>query len=70
MIKKRLKTSIEYYNNLVKESIIKGDPKTYTAFLLGQATAYENILKEICTKEIKSKEYPGHCSSSNIKNFY
>ena len=55
MLEKRLKTNIEHYNKLIKTSIIKGDPKTYVAFLLGQAEAYEKILKEI-------KEAPGNCS--------
>ncbi len=59
MLEKRLETTVEHYNQLVKNSIIKGDPKTYVAFLLGQTEAYEKILKEIYKKQTKSKGIQG-----------
>lgn len=54
-IKQRLETSINFYNLLIQQSHTNQDPQTYIAFLQGQATAYENILKEIYKKEIESK---------------
>lgn len=54
-IKKRLEKSVEFYNILIQQSQENQDPQTYIAFLCGQATAYEKILKEIIKKEIKSK---------------
>ena len=54
-IKKRLEKSVEFYNILIQQSHTKKDPQTYIAFLQGQATAYENVLKEIYKQEIESK---------------
>lgn len=54
-IKQKLEVSINFYNMLIQQSHMRKDPQTYIAFLQGQAAAYENILKEIYKKEIKSK---------------
>ncbi len=54
-IKKRIESSVEFYNSLIQQSIENQDPQTYIAFLCGQVTAYKKILKEIIKKEIKSK---------------
>lgn len=56
MLKKKLEISIRWYNDISKETFNRNDPASYSAFLLGQATAYENVLKYIYNKEIESKK--------------
>lgn len=56
MLKKKLETTIKWYNYIYKETFNRNDPVSYSAFLLGQKQAYENILKYIYNKEIESKK--------------
>lgn len=52
-LKRKLETSIRWNNNISKESFDKNDPRSYTAFLLGQLQAYENVLKYIDKKQMR-----------------
>lgn len=56
MLKKKLETSIRWYRDISKETFIRNDPVSYSAFLLGQKQAYENVLEYIYEKEISNKK--------------
>ncbi|MFA6797493.1 MAG: hypothetical protein WCR40_02210 [Candidatus Paceibacterota bacterium] len=55
-LKRKLESSIRWYNDISKKSYNNKDPVSYTAFLLGQKQAYEKVLKYIYNKEIESKK--------------
>jgi len=53
-LKRKLETSIKWYNYIYKETFNRNDPVSYSAFLLGQKQAYENVLEYIYEKEISN----------------
>lgn len=55
-LKRKLESSVRWYNDMYKETFIHNDPVSYSAFLLGQKQAYENILEYIYNKEIENKK--------------
>lgn len=55
-LKRKLEISVRWYNDMLKKTFTSDDPVSYSAFLLGQKQAYENVLEYIYNKEIESKK--------------